>query len=51
MENASKAVNGLDCVKEALLNMGNNKKLIEHIEYAQQVIKEQAERIAIMEAD
>ena len=47
--NASKAVNGLDCVKEVLLNVKDNKKLIEHIEYAQRVIEEQEERIAIMQ--
>lgn len=47
--NASKAVNGLDCVKEALLNVKDNEKLIEHVEYAQRAIEEQDERISIMQ--
>lgn len=49
MAKADKAVNGLDCVKEALLNVKDNEKLIEHIEYAQRAIEEQDERIAIMQ--
>lgn len=49
MAKADKAVNGLDCVKEALLNVKYNEKLIEHVEYAQRAIEEQDERISIMQ--
>ena len=49
MAKADKAVNGLDCVKEALLNVKGNEKLIEHVEYAQRAIEEQDERISIMQ--
>lgn len=49
MAKADKAVNGLDCVKEALLNVKDSEKLIEHIEYAQRAIEEQDERISIMQ--